>query len=531
MAVSTQAWSELEGNRWKWTLAGLFLAATLSHLPALANQLALDDGFILANPALASLRESLTSAWWYNANHLYRPLTLASFALERRFTGGVDAAELHAVNVILHGAVTLMLALLLTRWTSRFAAAIGALCFAVAPVHAEAVASVVGRAELLCALFLVVLLLVVTDDAGFTPARRWFALLLSAAAIASKEGGVVAPMLAFVAAYSRPAQRSHAIRWALAAALGTSVMLAARFTVLGTLGGDLANPVFRSMDAIDRIEVALLVLVRTTRTLVLPIPPSLDYVPSIGTLTHPPLFPVLNGVLILLGAFVVMVHFFTRPGAISLGVWITAATLAPTSNLLFASGVVSSGRTLYAPAMGLAFVIAGALTMLRVTWAGVALRAAVAGSVAVAIPMTLHECSVWRSSDAVIAEMQRRHKNDYRSYLHQAYIARDHGRDGEALRHFRDAVTRFPDDPEMLTDAATVALRVHDTTTALAWLEHAVEVSPRAARGRTRLVSILIEQGDTATAEQLLEDGLTVESNMQAWAEELRELRAKELSH
>ena len=49
-----------------FTLAALFLAAVVSHLSALANQFALDDDYILANPAIQSLRTvpaALASPW------------------------------------------------------------------------------------------------------------------------------------------------------------------------------------------------------------------------------------------------------------------------------------------------------------------------------------------------------------------------------------------------------------------------------------------------------------------------------------
>jgi Flp pilus assembly protein TadD len=122
--------------------------------------------------------------------------------------------------------------------------------------------------------------------------------------------------------------------------------------------------------------------------------------------------------------------------------------------------------------------------------------------------------------------MQARHPDDYRSYLHLAYTARDSGRDVEAIEHFRAAAARFPGDPEMLTDGATVALRLRDTVTARAWLERAVAVSPRAARARTRLFGVLLARGDSAAARRLLVEGLEREPGQRAWAALLASLDA-----
>ena len=69
----------------------------------------------------------------------------------------------------------------------------------------------------------------------------------------------------------------------------------------------------------------------------------------------------------------------------------------------------------------------------------------------------------------------------------------------------------------MLTDAATVALRVRDTTTAIRWLELALEASPRSARARTRVVSILLARGDSPRARELLQEGLRHEPEQHTW--------------
>jgi tetratricopeptide (TPR) repeat protein len=122
--------------------------------------------------------------------------------------------------------------------------------------------------------------------------------------------------------------------------------------------------------------------------------------------------------------------------------------------------------------------------------------------------------------------MVTRHPNNFRGHELMAYAARDSGRPEEAARHFREAIDRFPADPEMLTDAATVALGLRDTASAKRWLAAAVQVSPRAARARTRLYTILRARGDTTNAKALLEEGLSVDPEQHTWARLLREERS-----
>ncbi|HEY2064318.1 MAG TPA: hypothetical protein VGG84_00050, partial [Gemmatimonadaceae bacterium] len=457
----------------------VFLAAVVSHLPALANQFAIDDAIIIANPAIASLRTvpaALTSAWWYTTFHLYRPLTLLSFAVERAIAG-TSALPPHAVNLVLHGIVAVLLARLLARFVAPSAAIVGALFFAVLPVHAESVASVVGRAELLSALSMVALMLLVTGDTPPARRERMLAALLGALALASKEGGVVAPALGLAAAWLRPAQRPYAARWALSTAVGTLALLAARLMVLGTFGGDLANPVFRITTTDERIRIALSMIPRSAAMLVLPVRPAIDYVPTLDQLTNLSPLMIVLGVGLVAAVTLAMVQHFRRPSAIGLGAWILGATFMPTANLLFPSGVVLTGRTLYAPSMGVALLIAVVAVRLRGVRFAPASTAAAAMLLLVASWVTWHESAVWRSTASVVAEMQRRHPDDYRSFAQLAWTARDAGHDAEAVRQFREAARRLPGDPEMLTDAATVALRLHDTVTARAWLEQAVAVS------------------------------------------------------
>jgi hypothetical protein len=486
---------------------------------AALNGLAVDDAVILANPLLQSwetLARALASPWWYATNHLYRPLTLLTFGVERVLFGSAPWIP-HLVNIALHGVAAGLLTRVLMRFTSSGAAITAGLAFAIWPIHAEAVDSVVGRAELLCGIALLCLMDLVARDEAPSRRARIAAFLFGAAALASKETGVAAPLIAFGIAWARPAQRRFAFEWMGSAAAGTVLMLAARLAVLGTFGGDAANPVFRTATASHRVLIALSVLPRAAAMLFLPIRPAIDFVPSAGEISQPPpSFVACGAILVVIVGSFALAHL-RRSSLGTAGMWIVAATVAPTANLLFPSGVVLTGLTLYVASIGAAFVMAYVLSspiarrvpMLAASVATVCLM--------VGAWLSWQETAVWRSTDSVIATMMARHPDDYRSYSHLAYAMRDRGRHQESLARFRQATARFSGDSEMLTDAATVALRVSDTTTARAWLETAVAIDPRAARARTRLIGVLRVQGDTARARRLLIEGLAVEPDQQQW--------------
>ena len=492
---------------------------------AVANGYAMDDAQVLANPRLqtfATLPSALTSGWWSSTASLYRPLTLVTLGAERLIAGPWLS---HSINVVLHAAIAVMVTLLCRRFVSATAAVVAGLFFATLPAHAEAVSSVVGRAELLCAAFLVAAILVVTRPESPTAKSRALVALFSALALASKEVGVAAPVLVLAAAWAVPSQRPHARAWTLAAAAGTVALLLARFAALGTPGGDLAHPAFRTTSAVARIELALAMLPRALAMLLLPIAPTIDYSPPVATVLHPPVLPAVIGGCVVIAVVAGVVKHVHTPGAVTLGAVIAAATLLPTSNLVFASGVVSSGRQLYSPSIGAALVV-GALVMAidRVPWAQVRTAAyAMVGLLIVsAVMVSIREARVWRNTAAVLATAAVRQPDDYRVSMFAAYQARDEGQDRAAVALFGDAFALFPLNSEMNTDAATVALRVHDTTTAMAWLRAALEARPQAVRARTRLADVLEARGDTVGYRTLLEQGLALDSTQTVWRAALK---------
>lgn len=66
---------------------------------------------------------------------------------------GLRATSYHAANVALHGLATGLVLLVARTVTCRLGAMLSASLFAVHPVHADAVASVVGRADVLSCVF------------------------------------------------------------------------------------------------------------------------------------------------------------------------------------------------------------------------------------------------------------------------------------------------------------------------------------------------------------------------------------------
>uniref|UniRef100_A0A452IHB1 Uncharacterized protein n=1 Tax=Gopherus agassizii TaxID=38772 RepID=A0A452IHB1_9SAUR len=147
-----------------------------------------------------------------NTSHKsYRPLTVLTFRINYLFAGGFHPVGFHVINIILHCAISVLMvdvfSILLggLQYSSKGrrlnlapkASLLAASLFAVHPVHTECVAGIVGRADLLCALFFLLSFL------GYCKALRenkegnhfsilWVlaSVLLGAIALLCKEQGI-----------------------------------------------------------------------------------------------------------------------------------------------------------------------------------------------------------------------------------------------------------------------------------------------------------------------------------------------------
>jgi len=158
--------------RW-WMLALVGVLAFLVFANSLNNDFAFDDVAIVKDSLRVKNLDWIgiwTQNYWpktegVQPDALYRPITLWSYLANQAITPGFPWA-FHLVNILLHALVTMLVSVLAWRLLGdrRVAVVVGIL-FAVHPLHVEAVANTVGRAEELAALWTLLALLV------YLPAR------------------------------------------------------------------------------------------------------------------------------------------------------------------------------------------------------------------------------------------------------------------------------------------------------------------------------------------------------------------------
>lgn len=145
----------------------------------------------------------------YNAgvDNLYRPLVSMTYCIQWWLHGAApqleeaDAWKYHLVNILLHAAVSGLVAELARRLAGVRVAWGAGLIFASHPIHVEAVANIIGRAELMCALGVVGAMVLFSRP--LTIARSLAITGCVVLAIGSKEQGMLTPLLLLVMGLTR----------------------------------------------------------------------------------------------------------------------------------------------------------------------------------------------------------------------------------------------------------------------------------------------------------------------------------------
>ncbi|XP_022653435.1 transmembrane and TPR repeat-containing protein 3-like isoform X3 [Varroa jacobsoni] len=315
----------------------------------------------------------------------YRPLTTLSFRANFAIDG-LRPIGYHAVNVILHAAVSVLFLRLCGLLVNARTARVASLLFAVHPLHSEAVASVVGRAELLSGLFYLCALIYYINNYGnekdencygkFNVATHWRrnvnTVLLSGAGMLCKEQAIMAVGVCCVYQTLRTYQNGcRFYSWHLVAfkrcagLLSTAIaLLAFRISIMGR-----HLPTFSSLD--NPVSTMGLLIKQLTYHYLTALNGALFLYPNqlacdwtSGSV--PPVTSILDARnLLTIGAYAFLAfavrHVINNcrdQPAIGMALTLVALPYLPASNLFFPIGFVVAERVLYLPSMGLSLLVA-----------------------------------------------------------------------------------------------------------------------------------------------------------------------------
>ena len=474
----------------KGALLFAFVAAVALYLPTIRYGFVQDDrAIIVSNPAAHSIGAGLAAfddPYWPRETGagLYRPVTILSYALDWTLFGG-KPGWLHVMNALWHGLATVLLVALLARWLPPLGATAAGLVFAWHPVHVEAVASLVGRAELLVAVGIL---------GAVLAARRgqWvLAVLCAALAMLSKEHGVIVGVVILLdrwlssdasSPFSRRAcpERSEGERGTGGEDYPTSFWIALGVVTLGFLGAWLsigwvgendAAGVFYGTGMWSRLAIALPAALRALILLVWPASLSVDYGPQVIPARVGPSLAALVGLGMAVGVPALAWWCRRRAPAISFTAGIAALSYLPTSNFFFASGVVLAERNLYlAVALPAAFIGWG--TTRLAAWRGMR-PAGVAAAILVVVCgwRSFARLPAWQDNRTELLTLLGDHPESYRAHASAAAVLAGLHDTAGARREYRAADSLFAGDPYLDGAHAIFLIGIGDTTAAVPLIE------------------------------------------------------------
>jgi Flp pilus assembly protein TadD len=515
-------------------IATVLLLAFLCTLPALKNRFCGDDlGLIVNNPQLAAspplplLTRSFASGA-LAAHRLpvsyYRPLTSISFWLDRHLWG-LRPLPYHLDNLLLNLAcVALAFLILNLLLASPIAAALGSLLFAVHPMHAESIAYVSGRTDLLMTAFaLAAFYLLLLARRRLERRLVVLAFICYALALLAKETAVMFPFFLLVWFVSAELSRGHLgnreswplgrLTWPVFAAL-LVITAGYLFTRAGILG-----PGLRLTPDVRVAQYPALML----DTL------GLYFRLFLFPFHHQPYYPFREDFLSVngYGAFalgialltLVAVRFRTRtdapvpPGSApatksadalsaGLGLWLALLFLLPVLNLLFLSGPIAAERFLYLPSFGMILLVAAIVRRFvrarsRLSVAAIAVSLALTVLLAINLLMTL---STWRDDLALSRAMVRATPDFAMAHNSLGVALKEQGQIAAAEPEFARAINLKPDYAEAHNNLGATRDALGDRNSALAEYRLAVGYDSTYVVARNNLGAALGALGEPDSA-------------------------------
>jgi Flp pilus assembly protein TadD len=448
-----------------------------------------DTGLFVNNPYVSSVSpRNLRRAFVPGAGaRSYQPIRDLSYMIESHLTGGRQHRVSHGVNVGLGvaGSVAAYGAAC-SLGLAPGAAAVAAAVFSVHPVHAEGVAWVSGRKDLLCALFFLLALW------AFRRGHPVATALLAALAMGSKATGVALPVvLALDLLILRRIPLREWRRW-LIPLLPTGLLalgIAGAVLSQATASGIVVDP----FDGGSAPGTMARIWLRYVGTALLPVSLNARYhVPASPGLLHG---PAVGSALILaaLGALAWRSRRRRPLVTYAAGLWV--ATLLPVSQIVRLSTPMAD-RYLYLPLFGFALALGLAAGSAARRWPGGAIRGAVAFVVLAYAAAGLGRTAKWRNDCALWEDAASKPPVTAITY-NQVGQCRYRSDDHEgAVPYFRKAIRMDHRYPHYHSNLGKVLARLGKSEEAIGHFKRALERDPGYLPANLELARIHREAGE-----------------------------------
>jgi Tfp pilus assembly protein PilF len=479
------------------TCVALIAAVVIVYAPVRHHEFLFYD-----DPLLVTQRpEVLRGLTWHNVGWAFtngwgcnwHPITWLSHMLDVQLFG-LDAGGHHLVNVVLHGASTLLLFGLLQSMTGRIApCAFVAALFAVHPLHVESVAWVAERKDVLNGFFWMLTLWAYAGYARRPGAARYLAVVvLFVLGMASKPMVVTLPFVLLLldvwplgrAALGRRLVWEKLPLFALAIAVSVVTVL-----------------LQRGCRAVSNLEVLPLGLRLQNAPLSYVAYMTKAFWPSglAAFYPYPASLPAWHvvGAVGLLAGLTLIAWTLRRHGYVLTGWLWYLGTLVPVIGLVQAGEQARADRFTYVPLIGLLLVVAWGVPDLLARWPRRRLVLPLATALVIAACMIVARAQVgyWQNEGTVWARALAVTSGNDLAHNNTGMLLMIEGRLDEASAHFSEAIRFKPDNAVAHSNLGLVLARGGRTNDALAHYEEALRIDPEQADAHFNLGLALAKLG------------------------------------
>ncbi|MCB0736092.1 MAG: tetratricopeptide repeat protein [Bacteroidetes bacterium] len=464
---------------------------------------------------------------------LYRPLSVATFAIEVGLFGKHIPGVSHVLNALIYFLTIWILGLLLIRLKlENLALAIPLLLFALHPVHTEVVSNIKGRDDLFALLFgasFALYFLKGLKEGTVHFATSGAMLLL---ALFSKETAMtyfVAFPLLFLAL---PEIKLNKLLVKLIPfALLTFGFLAMRTWVINSMAGDvdpglsavLNNPIAATNNSIEALATAFklqwMYLVKMIWPATLIHDYSYNQIPMVG---FGSLLSLL-GVLFFLGGMVAAFYFGImkrKLWALALGFYL--ATLFVTSNILVHIGAMFAERFLYIPSFGLLLAIGLGISQILKNQKPI-LYGALALICVSSIYQTLTRSQDWKNNLSLfITDLPKGPESARINYNYATVMMVEAEKNNEpetgptwsiAEKYYLKTLEIYPPYYDALNNLGAAYRKQKKYSEAEKYLEKLVSINPRYAKGKMNLGLVYEQSGKFKECIKIMEDYVAILAN------------------
>lgn len=522
--------------------------AALVYANSTGNEFAYDDVHIIVeNPGihqLDGLPHALTVPYWpgrYGEQlGLWRPTTTLLLGLQYA-VAGQNPLLYHVVNVVGHAVVSALVVLLLVELLAAPAAFAGGLLFAVHPVHVEAVANVIGVAEIASTIFFLLACLLHLrgpERSGWGRALAVGGLYLLA--FGAKESAVTLPGVIFLldaarrrlgfgelAGYLRDRWRVYLVMLVAAVAL-----LVVRFRILGSIANPFGPLGADLLQEIPRIWTLAEIWSNYVRLMVFPMDLSADYSPNVIPVSlgwnAANLVGLVLALVVLAGSLVAWRRGRLGKGSLSaraagFGVVWFMITISPVSNVFFLTGVLLAERTLYLPSVGIVAALGWLVVRLsrdrpRGAWVGLVLVVLLMGA------RTWERNPTWHDNLTVFGTLIEDYPHSGRSQWVLGDLFFQQGRASQGLMSYRAAIDILGPHYQLITEISKKLMAAEYYDAAERLLEYSYRNDPEFPVAPGLIAVIRSEQGDAEGTERWARISLAIDEedpvrhHLLAWA-------------